>query len=99
MQARGERQTWSRICAQVQVCQMPRSLWRMAGRSPNERALCNSSFGKVSAGARRLLATASSQGHAAATPRALSFPSPPFPLGRSVPSIRMDRREPVKSRL
>ena len=34
--------------AQVQVCQMPRSLWRIAGRSACSRALRISSLGNVS---------------------------------------------------
>src|SRR5712664_905479 len=35
-------------CFQVQVCQMPRSFSRIAGRSPRAWAWCTSSFGNVS---------------------------------------------------
>ena len=40
--------TSSRSCAQVQVCQMPKSLCRMAGRAACCTALRRSSFGTVS---------------------------------------------------
>src|SRR5262245_7726934 len=40
--------TSSLSCAQVQVCQIPRSLWRSAGREACCTALRNSSLGTVS---------------------------------------------------
>src|SRR5438876_641085 len=40
--------TSSAYCCQVQVCQMPRSFSRIAGRAPRTRAWCISSFGNVS---------------------------------------------------
>ena len=40
--------TSSSCSAQVQLCQMPKSLWRMAGRSPSLSALRRRYFGNVS---------------------------------------------------
>src|ERR1044071_2551921 len=48
----------SSICAHVQVCQMPRSLWRIAGRDANLVALRISNFGNVSAPSAAVCATA-----------------------------------------
>src|SRR4029077_14912095 len=42
------KRTSSAYSRQVQVCQMPRSFSRIAGRSPRTRAWCMSSFGNVS---------------------------------------------------
>ena len=45
---RASERTSSANSRQVQVCQMPRSFSRMAGRFPRTRAWCMSSFGNVS---------------------------------------------------
>jgi hypothetical protein len=47
-QADRERSTCASKRAQLQVCQMPKSLWRMAGRCPCTRALKRRSLGGVS---------------------------------------------------
>src|SRR5690242_16404587 len=48
----------SRTSLQVQLCQIPRSLCRMAVRAPNMRALRTSNLGNVSAPAAAFSATA-----------------------------------------
>src|SRR3990172_12358894 len=64
--------TSSRMCAQVQVCQMPKSLWRIAGRLACALALRSSSFGTVSrlAELSRLTDQVSSLGRHGGRPRA-----------------------------
>ena len=59
--------TSSSTSAQVHVCHMPRSFWRMAGRPPRILALRRSSFGNVSS---RGAATAS-----------MTFPTPMAAIG------------------
>src|SRR5512143_3892995 len=65
----------SSTSAQVHVCQMPRSLWRMAGRAPKIWALRTSNLGNVSAPAAAFGATALSSREAAHFGATL-YPSP-----------------------
>src|ERR1700687_1316616 len=66
----------SSISAQVQVCQMPRSFCRIAGRAPYKLALRTNSLGNVSAGAAAIVATACSSHTAALVWGAASLPPP-----------------------
>src|SRR6187401_2712443 len=65
----------SSTSAQVHVCQIPRSLWRMAGRAPKIWALRTSNLGNVSAPAAAFGATALSSREAAHF-GATIYPSP-----------------------
>ena len=77
---RAKARTFSSICAQVQVCQMPRSLCRIAGRAPNSRALRINSLGNVSACSGGVSATARSSRSAAPVAPG-THPSPPLTGG------------------
>src|SRR6185437_1391966 len=68
----------SSASAQLQVCQMPRSFCRIAGREPYNSALRINSLGNVSAGAAAFGATTCSSHSGALMRSAVSHPWPPL---------------------